>query len=164
MRPPRKSLWVLFLIANVLIAGAARAEHFDITLTVEGAGDKKEAHSDDTPPPQGLHPRPVFRGRAGESLSLAFFMTYVNPHDIEKQTMIRYYLAPIERTGQKDLPSLKKDVVLQGNFVMDFKLKNKLGLKQQFRIGRPGVYLLRVESVDTHSDHQHFSALDLEIK
>ena len=163
MAPLGKCLLVCAVLSGILIDRAARAEHFDITLTVEGAVEKTEAHADDAPPPEGLRPRPVFHGRAGEPLTLEFFMTYVNPHDTEKQTTIHYYLAPIARIGEKELPALKKDVLLQGRFVMDFKLKHKLGLKQQFRIG-PGVYLLRVESVNSRSDHQHFSAIDLEIK
>ncbi len=142
----------------------ARAEHFDITMTVEGAGKKAEAYADDSPPPEGLHPRPVLQAHAGVPLTLQFFMTYVNPHDVDKQVTIRFYVTPETRLGQKGVPLPDGKPAIEGTFVMDLKPKSRLGLTQKFRIARPGVYLLRLESVNSHSDHQHFSAIDLVIE
>ncbi len=152
------------VVTALMWAGSAWAEHFDITLTVEGADEKQEAYSDESPPVEGLHTRPVFHGKVSEAFTLQFFMTYVNPHDVLKQGAVHYFLAPIGKVGQKELPSLAQDVVAEGRLVLDFKTKGRAGLKQQFRISRPGVYLLRVESEGSKSDHEHFSAIELDIK
>jgi hypothetical protein len=141
-----------------------RAEHFDISLTVEGDGRKAEAYADDSPPPEGLHPRPVFHARAGGLLTLQFLMDYVNPHDLDKQVTVRFFVVPEKQAGQKEVPAPDETAVVQGSFVMDFKPKSRLGLTQKFRVDRAGVYLLRLESVNSHSDHQHFSAIDLVIE
>jgi hypothetical protein len=153
-------VWCSLFLANASL----RAEHFDINLTVESKADKQEAYADDSPPAEGLHPRPVFHARAGEALTWQFFLTNINPHDELKQVTVRYFLVAENRVGQKEVPSADKDAVVQGDFLLNFKLKGRVGLKQHFRIERPGVYLLRVESVNSHSDHEHFSAIDLEIK
>lgn len=154
--------WTVLVIACLVVI--ARAEHFDITLTVEGDGKKAEAYSDDSPPPEGLHSRPVFHAKAGELLTLQFLMDYVNPHDLDKQVTVRFFVAPEKQAGQKEVPSPDETAIVQGSFVMDFKPKSRLGLTQKFRVDRAGVYLLRLESVNSHSDHQHFSAIDLVIE
>ncbi|MHB8522232.1 MAG: hypothetical protein ACYDH9_15945 [Limisphaerales bacterium] len=154
----------LVLLSFCLATTGVRAEHFAITLTVDGLGEKQEAYADDAPPPEGLHPRPVFHARAGDPLTWQFFMTNVNPHDELKQVTVRYFLVAEERVGQKEVPAPAKDAVLQGDFLLNFKLKGRVGLKQRFHIDRPGVYLLRVETLNSRSDHEHFSAVDLEIR
>jgi len=164
MTRPTECLLLGAFVTIALSIGVARAEHFDITLTVEGAGKKAEAYSDDSPPPEGLHPRPVFHARAGDPLTMQFFMTYVNPHDLAPQVTIRFFVTPKKRLGQKGVPSPEGKAVIEGTFVMDFKPKSRLGLTQKFRIAHPGVYLLRLESVNSPSDHQHFAAIDLVIE
>jgi hypothetical protein len=47
---------------------------------------------------------------------------------------------------------------------MDFKPDGRVGLRQRVRIDQPGAYLVRVESVQSDSDHEHFAALDLVIE
>jgi hypothetical protein len=31
------------------------------------------------------------------------------------------------------------------------------------RINKPGIYLLRIETLNTDSDHEHFAAIDVEV-
>ncbi|MBU6400187.1 MAG: hypothetical protein KGS61_07695 [Verrucomicrobia bacterium] len=167
---PRRLFWksfsrlVPFACSLFLLTASLRAEHFNITLTVQSGTDRQEAYADDSPPPEGLRPRPVFRARAGTPLTWQFIMSNANPHDDFKQVTVRYFLVPERQVGQKELPALAVDPVLQGDFLLDFKLKGRVGLKQQFRIDRPGAYLLRVESANSHTDHEHFSAIDLDIR
>ena len=48
---------------------------------------------------------------------------------------------------------------------MDFKPETgKVGLRQRISIDKPGTYLVRVESENTDTDHEHFSAIDLVIE
>ena len=141
-----------------------RAEHFDFTLTVENASERVEAHSDDDPPAWGFNPRPILHGHAGETLHWQFFMTNAKPHDPFLQLKIRYYLAPEAKAGQKEPSAPGADPVIQGEFIVDLKYKDRVGLRQQFHVDKPGIYLLRVETSNSHSDHEHFSAVDVEIK
>ena len=47
---------------------------------------------------------------------------------------------------------------------MDFKPGGKAGQRNTLRLRDPGVYLIRVESGKTQSDHEHFAAIDLVIE
>ena len=68
-----------------------------------------------------------------------------------------------DRAGQKAPPELSGDVVLETAFEMDFKPGAKAGARSTFSIAEPGAYLVRVESRQTGSDHEHFAAVDLVI-
>ncbi len=153
----------LVLAGLLVLAPRIRAEHFDVTLTVESATEKQEAHADSSPPAEGSNPRPLFHGRVGEPLTFQFFMTDVNPHEELPGVVIRYFVAPETAPRATPIPGRKKDAILQGQFKMDFKLKGKAGLRQRFQIDRAGYFLLRVETEHSHSDHEHFSAIDLQI-
>jgi hypothetical protein len=39
-----------------------------------------------------------------------------------------------------------------------------VGARLNVRIDEPGIYLVRVDTQNTQSDHEHFSAIDLEVK
>jgi hypothetical protein len=156
-----------FLACTLLMLGVhdrAWAEHFDFTLTVENASEKVEAHADTDPPADGINTRPVFHGHTGEMLVWQFFMTNVKPHEPFPQLKVRYYLAPQAKAGQKESPGPNEVPVVEGEFILDLDYKDRVGLRQQFRVDKPGLYLLRVETADSHSDHEHFSAVDVEIK
>ncbi len=153
------------LAAGVLVFAAlsARAEHFEITLTVEGSGAKVEAHADSSPPFEGTTPRPVFRGHVGDDCVFQFFMTDANPHTPLLHVKVRYYVVSQTATAPEP-PAAGSQPIAQGEFVLDFKPDSRIGLRQHFRINHSGLYLLRVESDGSHSDHEHFSAIDLRIE
>ena len=44
---------------------------------------------------------------------------------------------------------------------MDFKPGRKAGQRSTLKIDEPGAYLVRVETRNTQSDHEHFAAIDL---
>jgi hypothetical protein len=152
-----------FLMLMFILPGMVRGEHFDFTLTAKSASEQVEAHSDDDPPAGGFNPRPILHGRAGETLHWQFLMTNAKPHEPFVQLKVRYYLAPEAKAGQKEVPGLK-DSTVEGEFVLDLKFKGRVGVRQQFHVDKPGFYLLRVETDNSHSDHEHFSAVDIEIK
>jgi hypothetical protein len=58
-------------------------------------------------------------------------------------------------------PFLEPGFVTRGQFLMDFKPECKVGTRLKFQIPAPGIYSVRVGSVGTQSDHEHFSAIDL---
>lgn len=159
---------VLALIALAAWPLTARAEHANIDLRAirvdpETGQDKEEAHAaaDQEPPAGGRNPRPLFKVKVNEPLVLQFVLTNTYPHGEKKNVTVRYFVAPETKPRQKNLPDLHQKVVTQGQFTLDFKPKAKVGSRVAFRIKSPGYYLLRVETLNTDSDHEHFSAIDL---
>ncbi len=139
----------------------ARAEHAKITLEVSAAGETVTAHVDQTPPDSGKNPRPVLKAVVNEPVRVNCVLTNVYPHKTLENAVVHFYIAKQSKVGQKELPDLKGDVVLETAFDMDFKPGGKAGQRSTFKIDTPGVYLIRVETRNTQSDHEHFAAVDL---
>jgi len=141
----------------------AQAEHFDIKLVAAGSnGGTQESYADQSPPASGLNPRPVFKAKAG-NVTVQFIMTNVYPHGLAKGAGVHYYVVREKDIGQKTLPPLTNPVA-EGTFTFDLKPKARIGVRQHFVIRDAGIYLLRVESLRTQRDHEHFSAIDLQIE
>ena len=143
----------------------ARAEHFDIKLVAAGPdGVAQQAFADQTPPEGGLNPRAVLKARAGDEITMQFIMTNVYPHGTATNAGVRYYVVREREPGQKAVPAVSDDAVIDGTFTFALKPQARIGARQRFVIGQPGNYLLRVESQRTQRDHEHFSAIDLQIQ
>jgi len=142
----------------------AHAEHFDIKLTATGPnGAQEEAAADETPPVGGLNRRPVLRIRAGDPITIQFVMTNVYAHASAPGAGVRYYVVRESALGQKAVPPLE-NLTIDGSFTFDLKPQARIGAKERIVIDQPGFYLLRVESRRTQRDHEHFSAIDLEVR
>jgi hypothetical protein len=162
---------LLALAALILWPLPARTEHARIDLRAirldvkAGQSPNEASASADTEPPLGgLQLRPLFQAKAGEPLALQFVLTNTYPHGVKKDVTVRFFVAREDRPRQKTLPDLGKGVVTQGQFTLDFKPGCRVGARVRFTIRQPGVYLLRVETLNTDSDHEHFSAIDLQVK
>lgn len=153
------------LAAAAIIAGAlvstARAEHAKIQLEVAGRRDQVTAHVDQTPPEWGKNPRPVLTVRPGEPVKVQFLLTNIYPHKTLENVVVHFFVVREEKAGQKPIPDLKGEVVLETAFDMDMKPGGKAGQRTTFRVHDPGAYLVRVETRNTQSDHEHFAAIDL---
>lgn len=158
----RRALAVLAL----LWAAPARAEHAKINLEVVAKGSRETAFVDQTPPDSGKNPRPVVRARAGEPVKVQFLLTNIYPHKTLENVVVHFYVARQGKPGQKELPDLADDkaIVIESAFDMDFKPGSKAGIKATIKIDAPGCYLVRVETKQTQSDHEHFSAIDLVVE
>jgi hypothetical protein len=159
----------LFLIAAV--PWSVRAEHANINLRVFRvdpatglAGDEVTAHADQEPPAGGVQPRPLFKAKAGEPLAFEFILVNTYPHGINKDVSVRYFVVREQAPRQKVLPDLAQGVVTQGKFVLNFRPKSRVGARVAFTVRDAGVYLLRVDTLNTGSDHEHFSAIDLRVE
>lgn len=150
---------VLFLSTS-----AVRGEHAKINLNVETPVDRATAFVDQTPPAFGKNPRPVVRARVGQPVRVEWLMTNVYPHKTLENVVVHFYVAPQDEVGQEELPELGEDVVVEMAFDMDFKPGANAGARTTIRIDRPGAYLIRIESLRTDSDHEHFAAVDLVIE
>jgi hypothetical protein len=157
----------LFIAAALGMAAPelARAEHFDIKLLAAGPdGVTQQAFADQSPPEGGLNPRPVLKVHAGDRITVQFIMTNVYPHGTAGHAGVHYFVVKERDLGQKPVPPITQDVVLEGTFTFDLKPQARVGARQQLVIRQPGNYLLRVESQRTQRDHEHFSAIDLQIQ
>ena len=144
---------------------AARAEHFVIQLLASSSGGaKQQSYADQSPPAAGVNPRPVLRARAGELITVQFIMTNAYPHGSIANAGVRYYVVKETRAGQHTVPDLSSGVVSRGEFTLNLKPKARIGARFQVSIAQRGDYLLRVESLRTQNTHEHFSAIDLEVR
>jgi hypothetical protein len=144
-----------------LSVSSAQAEHAKIQLEVATLRDQVTASVDQTPPEWGKNPRPVLKAKPGEPIRIQFILTNVYPHKTLENVVVHFFIIRQEKPGQKEIPDLKGDVVLESAFDMDFKPGGKAGQRSTVRIDQPGAYLVRVETRNTQSDHEHFAAIDL---
>jgi hypothetical protein len=159
----RRPIVLAFLVLG-LSALPAWAEHAKITLNVSSPRGEQTAFVDQTPPASGKNPRPVVKARAGDAITYQFVLTNVYPHKTLENVVVHFFVAREAKVGQKDLPDLAGDVALEAAFDMDFKPGAKAGQRGRLRIDAPGVYLVRVETRQTQSDHEHFAAIDLVVE
>lgn len=144
--------------------GQVRAEHAEVELTIESEGKQVTAFVDQTPPEIGKSPRPVLEIRAGQPVRVQWFFRNVYPNKTLKDVVMHFYVARADKVGQKQVPDTSGDVELETAMEMDFKPGAKAGARSRFVIDKPGVYMVRVESRQTQSDHEHFAAIDLVVK
>jgi len=159
----RRPIAVLTLIVSLSCA-RARGEHAKMTLDVESGGETQSAFVDQTPPESGKNPRPVLKAKAGAPIKVQWVITNAYPHKTLENVVVHAFIARQEKAGQKALPPLRDDVVLESAFDMDFKPGAKAGQRLTLKIDAPGAYLIRVETRQTGSDHEHFAAIDLVVE
>jgi hypothetical protein len=151
------------LACALALTSASNAAHFDATLTATAGGVTRKAGMDETPPVGGFNKRPVLQARAGEPVRIEFIMTNVYTHDAFIDSGVRYYIVKEREAGQKPVPPLEGAPV-EGSFNFSLKPQAKIAVRTRVAISEPGIYLLRVESFNTQRDHEHFSAIDLDIR
>jgi hypothetical protein len=159
----RFSIVALCALAG-FVASPARAEHAKINLDVSVPGAQQTAFVDQTPPESGKNPRPVLKAKVGDTIRVQWVFTNTYPNKTLTNVVLHFFIAKEQKVGQKDLPDLNGDVVLETAFDMDFKPGTKGGARSTLKIDTPGVYLIRVESRATQSDHEHFAAIDLVVE
>jgi hypothetical protein len=154
--------WALELLL-VVLPPLARAEHFDIKLVATGPNGAQEAFADQSPPIGGLNRRPVLRARVGDTITIQFVMTNVYAHGAARDAGVRFYLVREREIGQKSVPPLE-NLAVEGSFTFNLRPRAQIGAKERVVLSEPGVFLLRVESLRTQRDHEHFAAIDLEVR
>jgi hypothetical protein len=158
---PRLILSCCVMLMVCAMTSAARAEHAKINLDVSTGRDNVSAFVDQTPPESGKNPRPVIKATVNEPIRVQYLLTNVYPHKTLENVVVHFFIAPQKKVGQKELPDVKGDVVMETAFDMDLKPGAKAGQRSTVKIDAPGVYLIRIETKNTQSDHEHFAAIDL---
>ncbi len=160
----RRAMLLLPFVMVGLASRSALAEHAKINLDVVTSRDQKTAFMDQTPPAWGKNPRPVIKAKPGEPIKIQWILTNIYPHKTLENVVVHFFIVRELEVGQKEVPPADENVVLETAFDMDFKPGTKAGARTTVRIDRPGAYLIRVETRNTQSDHEHFSAIDLVIE
>lgn len=151
-------------LTTALFTRPSGAEHFDILLQVESGNSKITAMTDTTPPIGGVNPRPVIKVKSGAGVRVTWKMSSGFPHGIMKNVTVHFFIVRQQNLGQKPVPDPSgAGSVVNNSFNMDFAPKAVAAGSVQFKSPEPGAYLVRVQSEDTHveHDHEHFSAADI---
>lgn len=159
-----RTLSLPLLLLLILPLHHLYAEHAKVDLTVESGGNQVTAYVDQTPPAIGKSPRPVLEVKAGEPIRIQWIFQNVYPNKTINNVVVHFYVAKSDKVGQKELPDISGDVELETAFDMDFKPGAKAGARNLLVLNKPGTYMVRVESRETQSDHEHFAAIDLVVK
>jgi hypothetical protein len=156
------------LLALLLLGSAipARAEHFEIDITVNTPRGQAESHWDTTPPVGGVNPRPLVKAKVGDRVQIEWLMRSAYPHGTLKDVGVHFFVAREGAIGQKAAPDLKAGAWLESRWVMDFLPDHAARGSVQLSARTPGIYLVRVESQGTEPEagHEHFSAIDLQVE
>lgn len=156
-------------IAALLLGSAvpARAEHFEIDITVKTPHGQAESHWDTSPPVGGVNPRPVVTAKVGERVQIEWTMRSVFPHGTLKSVNVHFFVIQEGAIGQKSVPEGKSENKwVDSRLVMDFLPDHAARGSVQLTARARGAYLIRVESQGTDSEvgHEHFSAIDLKVE
>ena len=158
---------LLFLSLPFLVSPATvGAEHFDILLKAICGEKQVEASVDTTPPVGGVNKRPVLQGKSGETLKIEWQLKNVYPHGAQKGVKVHFFIVREAKLGQKPVPNpAGKAGFLDDSFTMDFSEKATASGSLKLKLPEPGFYLVRVQSESDPEihDHEHFSAIDLEV-
>jgi hypothetical protein len=158
---------VAVLLGTIVLAlrpSPTWAEHAKITLEVIAPNGQQTAFMDQTPPEWGKNPRPVVKAKVGDPIKLQWMFINIYPNKTLENVVVHFFVVRAGKVGEKAVPEIKDDVLLEAAFDMDFRPGGKAGQRNTLRIDAPGVYLVRVESKNTQSDHEHFAAIDLVIE
>src|SRR5947199_10787358 len=103
------------LLAMLLLgaAGPARAEHFEIDITVNTPRGQAESHWDTSPPVGGVNPRPVVKAKAGDRISIDWLMRSEYPHGVIKDAGVHFFVVRESAIGQTAVPDLKAEKWLE---------------------------------------------------
>jgi len=166
MRLSKRPLVRILSIAILVVTAATtcRAEHAVIKLQVSGPGGQQESFADQEPPAGGIKRRPRMTVKKGDPLVFEFLLTNAYPHKQIEGVTVRYFVVRTGAFGAKEVPNLKDAAVCEGTVDLNFKPKCRVGARFNLRIDQAGIYLVRVDTQNTQSDHEHFSAIDLEVK
>ena len=90
------------------------------------------------PPPTGARtPAPWSRPGSATRYGSSGVLTNVYPHKTLENVVVHFFIVREEKVGQKELPDLRGDVVLETAFDMDFKPGGKAGQRNTLRIDAP---------------------------
>src|SRR4051794_16554492 len=121
----RTILFGLVVSGSLLSSWQARADLFAIDLEVKTLKESKTAHAEtasaDKKPPAPT----VVEARTGERISVRWTLRNSAPQAKVPDLLVHFFAAKAEKIGQKNVPKLTQDVVVETALTMDFKPKDQ---------------------------------------
>jgi hypothetical protein len=134
-----------------------------MALNVQGTQSQAKAETDHAPPAEGVRTRPTVKLKAGETLQVRWFVKNVDRAPV-KDMVVHFFVAPEEQAGQKAVPDPRKEAVAENAFAIELAPGASTRGSLRLPIRDPGVYLVRIESLYTQRDHEHFTAIDVVVE
>ena len=160
----RAVLLGLTVLGGLVAGPTAQAHHFAIDLQLQAGKVRKTAHAQVL----GLGVRPKDRSnftvKAGKRIKVHWTLRSTAAGTVSKNVLAHFFVVREKKAGQRTVPKLDKDVLLESALTMDFKPGDKAEGDLNFTVEKPGAYLVRLETIGaaTNADpHEHFAALDL---
>ncbi len=141
-------------------------EPFIINLTVSAGKASKTVHGEAVSRLTTPKEREVLTIKAGQRVTVQWKFVYNDPKETLKEVTIHFYAARAEKTSQASLPKLDRTVLAETALNMDFTPKETNEGELHFAIDKPGLYLLRVETIGGIAGvggHEQFAALDVKV-
>ncbi len=145
----------------------ARADHLAIDLTARSGKASQTAHAEKVALGVKTKPRGVLEVKAGTPVSVKWTMRNQDAKVTLPNVLVHSFVVKEEKAGQLTVPKLDRNVIAETALTMDFRPSDKNEGELQFTIDKPGVYLLRLETIGAAvgaEGHEHFAALDLVVK
>jgi hypothetical protein len=155
------------VVAALVSPACARADHFAIDLKVETSSGSRTVHGQAARLGGKSKPRQVLEGAPRKPIAVHWTLTSTETKETFKDVVVHFFVVKEEKTGQEAVPKLDKQVEVESALTMDFKPADKAQGEQTFQIDKPGVYLVRLETVGAAvggDGHEYFAALDLMVK
>jgi hypothetical protein len=159
----------LLVCTSLLFPRSVRADDlaFAIDLEAKTPAVSKTAHADVVA--LGVKPkeRGVLEAKAGQRVTVKWMLRNNDPKITFKDVTVHFFAVKEEKAGQLAVPKPDRDVPAESALSMDFKPKDANEGELSFTIDKPGVYLLRVETLDAaqgEDGREYFAALDLVVR
>lgn len=157
------------LILTVVVAATARADDFEIAVSLKVGEKKVESKDTQTVALSGRMPkRPVLRAAAGDRLQVKWRATNTHSSAALTDVLVHFFVVEEEKPGQEKVPPLDADANVRHEGVLstDFKPGDKASGAFTLKIDKPGAYLVRVETIGTAAvhGHEHYTAIDIVVE
>jgi hypothetical protein len=116
------------------------------------------------PPANGKNARPVVHVRAGDPVKLRWRVKNTQPHKKLEKLLVHLFVVPESQAGQKEVPDPRKGSVWETVFATALDPAKETHGELAVPISEAGTYLVRIESMFTEQDHEHFAAVDLVVE
>jgi hypothetical protein len=163
----RTSTFGLVVSGWLLASSFARADVFAIDLEVRAGKTRQTAHAETVTIGAKRQALAVLEAKSGERIVVKWTLRNVDPKATVKDVVIHFYAARSEKLGQNSLRKLDKDVLAESALTMDFKPKDKTEGELSFTVEKPGVYLVRLETMGAMTGtegSEYFAALNLVVR
>ena len=157
----------LIALCGLLKSSAFADEAFSIDLTVSAGKASKTVHGESAAPLTRPKNRETVEAKAGERVTVKWKFVNTDQKTTIKDVTIHFYAVIAENAAQAAIKKLDQGVIAESALNMDFGPKEANEGELHFAIDRPGLYLLRVETIGAvagPAGHEEFAALDVNVK